>query len=60
MNNRAEFRTVLKQLIRCLRGQLNVPGVEPFNAEDLRAWFHDITVEDIRAVWDEKRGSRTG
>jgi hypothetical protein len=54
MDDRVEFRGVLREVIRCLRSQLEVPGVTPFDAEDLRAWFRDITAEDIRAVWDEQ------
>lgn len=55
---RAEFRGVLREVIQCLRSQLEVPGITPFNAEDLNAWFHDITAEDIRAVWDESPTAR--
>jgi hypothetical protein len=51
MNNRIEFRQVLREVIRCLRSQLDVPGVSPYNAAELQAWFHNITVDDIRAVW---------
>jgi hypothetical protein len=49
-----EFREVLRQVTHCLRSQLNVPGVTPYNPEELCAWFHDITAEDIKAVWEEK------
>jgi hypothetical protein len=48
-----EFREVLRQIVQCLRSQLKVPGVTPFDPEDLRAWFHNITADDIRAVWED-------
>jgi hypothetical protein len=53
MNSRGEFREVLREVIRCLRTQLSVPGVSPYDARELQAWFHNITVEDIDAVWEE-------
>ncbi len=52
-DSRGEFRAVLRQVVSCLRSQLNVPGVTPFNPDDLRKWFQSITVEDIRAIWDD-------
>lgn len=51
--NRGEFRAVLREMVKCLRSELNIPGVAPFNPEDLREWFQNITAEDIRSVWDE-------
>jgi hypothetical protein len=53
MDNRAEFRHVLRLVVGCLRTELDVPGVSPFEAEELRDWFHRITVEDVRAVWGD-------
>jgi hypothetical protein len=53
MQSRAEFRTVLREVIQCLRSQLDVPGVSPFQPEQLSDWFHEITPEDIEAVWDQ-------
>jgi len=55
MNNRIEFREVLREIIHCLRTQLDVPGVSPYDPDQLQAWFRDITVEDIRSVWDEAK-----
>ena len=60
MDNRTEFRHVLRQVVRCLRTELQVPGVSPFNAEELRDWFHRITVEDVRAVWEEGNSPSQG
>ncbi len=51
--NRQEFREVLREIVHCLRGQLQVPGVSPFGPEELVAWFREISVEDIKSVWEE-------
>lgn len=50
---RSEFRQVLREVVSCLRRQLDIPGVSPFNPEELTQWFHSIQSDDIRAVWDE-------
>ncbi len=54
IDERMEFREVLRQVIHCLRKQLDVPGIAPYNPDELRTWFHNITAEDIRAVWEER------
>ncbi len=37
-------------MVRCLRSELNAPGLSPLNAEELHFWFQNITIEDIEAV----------
>ena len=56
--SRAEFRSVLREVVSCLRSKLDVPGVTPFDAEDLRQWFQSITAEDIRAAWHDGTESK--
>lgn len=51
--SRSEFRAVLKSVVRCLRRELNVPGLAPLNAEEIHFWFQNITVEDIETVQKE-------
>ena len=51
---RREFRTVLGEIVKCVRSNLEVPGVSPFQPHELVTWFGQITEEDIRAVWDEQ------
>lgn len=51
--SRSEFRTVLRSVVRCLRGELNAPGLAPLNAEEIHFWFQNITLEDIEAVQQE-------
>lgn len=53
IDNRGEFRAVLRNVVSCLRSELNVPGVAPFSAEELRLWFQNITTEDIESVWHD-------
>jgi len=53
-DTRGEFRAVLRQIVSCLRTELDVPGVAPFDAEELRQWLQNITTEDIQSVWDDK------
>lgn len=48
--SRSEFRSVLKSVVRCLRGELSAPGLAPLNAEEILFWFQNITMEDIEAV----------
>ncbi len=51
--SRSEFRAVLKSVVRCLRGELNAPGLAPLTAEEIQFWFQNITLEDIEAVKNE-------
>jgi hypothetical protein len=48
--SRSEFRVVLRSVVRCLRGELNVPGLAPLSPEEILFWFHNITEEDIETV----------
>lgn len=50
LTSRSEFRAVLKSVVRCLKGELNSPGLAPLNAEEIHFWFQNITPEDIEAV----------
>ncbi|HEU5401372.1 MAG TPA: hypothetical protein VFU86_08450 [Terriglobales bacterium] len=36
--------------MRCLKGELNAPGLAPLTAEEILFWFRNITIEDIEAV----------
>ncbi len=56
--SRREFRTVLKSVVRCLRGELNVPGLAPLTAEEILFWFRNITLEDIEMVSKEIEAER--
>ncbi len=51
--SRTEFRSVLKSVVRCLRSELNTPGLPLLNAEEIHFWFQNITLEDIETVTKE-------
>lgn len=53
-DSRGEFRAVLREIVSCLRSELDVPGVAPFDPEELRQWFQSITTDDIQSVWDDE------
>ena len=48
--SRSEFRSVLKSVVRCLRGEVSAPGLAPLTAEEILFWFQNITMEDIETV----------
>ncbi len=52
LSSRNEFRSILSSVVRCTRGNLDKPGISPFTPEEVFAWFQQITIEDVRAVFD--------
>lgn len=48
--DRTEFRAVLKEVVKCVRQNLDAPGLSALNPEQLASWFQNITLEDIRTV----------
>ena len=48
--DRSEFRAVLKELIKCLRQNLDAPGVAPLGPEQIMFWLQNITLEDLQAA----------
>ena len=48
--DRTEFRAVLQEVVKCLRQNLDLPGLKPLAAEQLMHWFQNITLEDLQAV----------
>lgn len=54
--DRTEFRAVLKEVVKCIRQNLEVPGLKPLAPEQLMVWFQSITVEDLQAVARELDG----
>jgi hypothetical protein len=47
-----EFRSMLASVVSCTRAHLDHPGITPFTAEEVFRWFQQITLEDVRAVFD--------
>ena len=54
--DRTEFRGVLKEVVNCVRQNLDVPGLKPLAPEQLMQWFQNITLEDLRVVARELDG----
>jgi len=54
--DRTEFRGVLKEVVKCVRQNLDVPGLKPLAPEQLMQWFQNITLEDLRVVARELDG----
>lgn len=47
---RTEFRAVLKEVVKCVRQNLDAPGLTPLASEQLMSWFGNITLEDLQTV----------
>jgi len=54
--DRTEFRAVLKEVVKCIRQNLDVPGLKPLAPEQLMQWFQNITLEDLHTVAAELDG----
>jgi hypothetical protein len=52
--SRQEFRNVLSKVVDCLRNNLEIPGVSPFNPGEIAHWLNQVTPEDVQAVWDQQ------
>jgi hypothetical protein len=48
--DRSDFRAVLKEVIKCLRQNLDVPGVASLAPEQIMFWFQNVTLEDVQAA----------
>jgi hypothetical protein len=51
--DRTEFRAVLKQVVKCLRQNLDVPGIAPLAPEQVMQWLQQVKLEDLLAVTRE-------
>jgi hypothetical protein len=48
--DRTEFRRVLKEIVGCLRQNLDRDGVTPLKPEQVLFWMQNVTLEDIQIV----------
>ena len=48
--DRTEFRAVLREVVKCIRQNLDVPGLKPLAPDQLMLWFQNITLEDLQTV----------
>ncbi|HSY11963.1 MAG TPA: hypothetical protein VK976_07215 [Verrucomicrobiae bacterium] len=51
--DRTEFRGVLKELIKCLRQNLDKPGITALSPEQIMFWLQTVTMDDIKVVIGE-------
>ena len=56
--DRTEFRALLKELVTCLRQNLDVPGVAPLSPEQIFFWLQNVTLEDLDAVMRDIDGEQ--
>jgi hypothetical protein len=53
MVDRTEFRRVLKEIVKCMRQNLDPPGISPLGAEQIMFWMKAVTEQDLEAVTRE-------
>jgi hypothetical protein len=51
--DRTEFRAVLKEVVKCIRQNLDLPGITPLAPEQLMHWLQQVNLEDLQAVTRE-------
>ena len=56
--DRTEFRAVLKEVVKCIRQNLDVPGLKPLAPDQLMSWLQNITMEDLQTVAGELDGEQ--
>jgi hypothetical protein len=57
--DRSEFRAVLKEVVKCVRANLDKPGLTPLTPEQVMFWFQNVNLEDLVLVSQEIDGART-
>lgn len=58
--DRTEFRKVVKEIAKCLRQNLDKPGVAPLSAEQTMFWIQNVTLEDLEVVIAEIEAEGAG
>ena len=51
--DRKEFRHVVKEIVQCLRKNLDRPGLSPLTPEQVLFWLQNISLEDLQIVMQE-------
>jgi len=51
--DRTEFRAILREVVKCIRQQLDAPGLTPLTPGQLLSWFQNVTLEDLQIVIPE-------
>jgi hypothetical protein len=58
--DRTEFRKVVKEVAKCLRQNLDQPGVAPLTAAQIMFWMQHVTLEDLEAAIREIESEGAG
>ncbi len=58
--DRKEFRQVVKEIVKCLRQNLDRPGLSPLTPEQVMFWLQSITPEDLHVVMREIEADAQG
>ena len=48
--DRTEFRKVVKEVVKCLRENLDRPGLARLTADQIMFWMRNVTLEDLESV----------
>jgi hypothetical protein len=48
--DRSEFRKVVREMVKCLRQNLDRPGLAPLTADQIMFWMRTVTLEDLETV----------
>jgi hypothetical protein len=51
--DRSEFRAVLKEVVKCMRANLDKPGITPLTPEQVMFWFQNVNLQDLVLVSQE-------
>ena len=51
--DRTEFRVVVKEVVQCLRLNLDKAGLKPLTPEQMMFWLQNVTLEDLEIVCRE-------
>jgi len=51
--DRTEFRAVLKEVVKCIRQNLDLAGLTPLAPEQIMSWLQNVSLEDLRVVTRE-------
>ncbi len=51
--DRNEFRKVVREVVKCLRQNLDRPGLAPLNADQIMFWLQNVTHDDLQAATQE-------
>jgi hypothetical protein len=51
--DRTQFRKVVKEVVKCVRQNLDRPQVAPLSADQIMFWLQSVTYDDLHAATQE-------